>query len=97
MESNIITGESHITKKSQLHTAILKVMREDWTADTGFFDAIWYGYEALKDCLMQNGEKNVTSKELKQAMKELSSQGLVALLPSYDDEFNLHGRGWYAT
>jgi len=54
------------------------------------------GYEALKDCLWEKGIRDVTIKDLKQAMKELSKQGLVELKPSYDIDFTLSGRGWYA-
>jgi hypothetical protein len=79
-----------------LCAGILEIMRDNWTLNTGSFDAFWYGYEALKDCLWEKGIRDVTIKDLKQAMKELSKQGLVELKPSYDVDFTLSGSGWYA-
>jgi len=75
--------------------AILEIMRNDWTLNTGPFDGYWYGYDALKDCLLKKGIKDVTIKDLKQAMKKLSKQGLVELRPSYNIDFKLSGRGWF--
>jgi hypothetical protein len=82
--------------KPMLCNGILEIMRDNWTLNTGSFDAFWYGYEALKDCLWEKGIRDVTIKDLKQAMKELSKQGLVKLKPSYDVDYTLSGHGWYA-
>jgi len=92
----INTAEKPTCTKPMLCAGILEIMRDNWTLNTGSFDAFWYGYEALKDCLWEKGIRDVTIKDLKQAMKELSKQGLVELRPSYDIDFTLSGRGWYA-
>ena len=60
--------------KPVLCAGILEIMRDNWTLNTGSFYAFWYGYEALKDCLWENGIRDVTIKDLKKAMKELSEQ-----------------------
>lgn len=89
-------AETRTCTKPMLCAGILKIMKENWTQNTGIFDAFWYGYEALKDCLWEDGIRDVSIKDLKTAMKELSNQGLVELRPSYDIDFTLSGRGWYA-
>lgn len=88
--------ETPTCTKQLLCAGILKIMKENWTKNTGQFGAFWYGYEALKDCLLEDGIRDVSIKDLKIAMKDLSKQGLVELRPSYDIDFNLSGRGWYA-
>lgn len=80
---------------TMLYAGILDIMKENWTCNTGSFDSFWYGYDALKDCLHDKGiDTTVTA--LKSAMKELSKQGKVELKPSYDYDFKLCGRGWFA-
>lgn len=80
---------------TMLYAGILQIMKENWTCKTGTFDAFWYGYEALSDCLYDKGI-DVSISNLKKAMKELSKQGKVELKPTYDYDFKFSGRGWFA-
>jgi hypothetical protein len=90
------TAENGNKSKPLLYDGILSIMKENWTCKTGSFDAFWYGYEALKDCLFDIGIRDCSINDLKNAMKELSKQNKVELKPSYDVDFKLSGRGWYA-
>jgi hypothetical protein len=78
-----------------LCAGILDVLRNDWGNRTGEFEAYWFGYEALKDQLHENGIA-AEIKEIKQAMKDLSKQDKVELKETYNDEWVLSGRGWFA-
>lgn len=96
MQNDDLKNNTPTDANNVLCAGILEIMRYNWTLNTGSFDAFWYGYEALKDCLWEKGIRDVTINQLKKAMKELSKKGLVELKPSYDIDFTLSGRGWYA-
>jgi len=81
---------------NRLYAGILDILKNNWTCKTGSFDGFWYGYDALHDCLFEKGIRGISINELKKAMKELSKQNLVELRPTYDDDFKLCGRGWFA-
>ena len=79
-----------------LCAGILEILRSDWGNLTiGEFEAYWFGYDALKDQLSENGIVSEI-KDIKLAMKDLSKQNKVALRPTYNDEWVLSGRGWFA-
>lgn len=78
-----------------LCAGILEVLRNDWGNRTGEFEAYWFGYDALKDQLHENGIV-AEIKEIKQAMKDLAKQDKVELKETYNDEWVLSGRGWFA-
>ena len=83
MKNDNSTKQSNASKP-MLYDGILQIMKENWSYNTGNFDAFWYGYEALKDCLYDIGIRNFSTNDLKKAMKELSKQKKVELRPSYD-------------
>jgi regulator of replication initiation timing len=78
-----------------LCAGILDVLRNDWGNRCGEFEAYWFGYEALKDQLHENGIV-AEIKEIKSAMKDLSKQNKVELKETYDNEWRLCGSGWFA-
>jgi hypothetical protein len=78
-----------------LCAGILKILRSDWGNRTGEFEAYWFGYDALKDQLHENGIVSEI-KEIKLAMRDLSKQDKVELKETYNDEWVLSGRGWFA-
>jgi hypothetical protein len=91
-----IAGSSaQMPKNPMLCAGILEVLRNDWGNRCGEFEAYWFGYEALKDQLHENGII-ADNKEIKSAMKELSKQNKVELKETYDNEWRLCGRGWFA-
>lgn len=91
----IVTTSASIEANPMLCAGILKVLRNDWGNRCGEFEAYWFGYEALKDQLHENGIV-ADVKEIKAAMKELSKQNKVELKETYDNEWRLCGRGWFA-
>ena len=78
-----------------LCAGILEILRIDWGNRTGEFEAYWFGYFNLKDQLYENGIVSKI-KDIKLAMKDLSKQNKVELRPTYNDEWLLSGRGWFA-
>lgn len=78
-----------------LPAGILDILRNDWGNRTGDFEAYWFGYDELKDQLHENGII-AEVKNIKTAMKDLSKQGKVELKETYNDEWMLAGRGWFA-
>jgi len=78
-----------------LSVGILDILRSDWGNRTGEFEAYWFGYDELKDQLHENGIMSEI-KDIKLAMKDLSKQNKVELRPTYNDEWVLSGRGWFA-
>jgi len=77
-----------------LNLVILEVLKSWETQTHGYFDSIWYGYQALLD---QVREKNIKHdlKDLKKAMKKLRAKGFVELKPIYDDELIMCGSGYF--
>lgn len=79
----------------ELKTGILDILRNDWGGRCGKFDTYWFGYEALKDALHENSiYADIAT--IKVTMKELEKENKVKLRPTYDDDYNLNGRGWFA-
>lgn len=65
-----------------------------WAEPTAkLFDGVWIGYDALKEAL----DYEYHIHDLQNGMKELSKRGLVELRPTYDDDLELNGRGWFLT
>jgi hypothetical protein len=89
------TTSAGIAQNPLLCAGILEVLRNDWGNRCGEFEAYWFGYEALKDQLHENGIV-ADVKEIKSAMKELSTQNKVELKHTYNDEWQIAGRGWFA-
>ena len=78
-----------------LCAGIWDILRNDWGNLSGEFEAHWLGYEALKIQLEENGIVS-DIKKIKQSMKDLAKQGKVELKETYNDEWLLSGRGWFA-
>ena len=78
-----------------LCAGILNILRNDWGNRCGEFEAYWFGYEALKDALHEN-LIYVDVATIKVAMKELAKQNKVELRPTYDEDWKISGRGWFA-
>ncbi len=74
---------------------ILNILRNDWGNRCGEFEAYWFGFDALKDQLHEN-LIDVDIATIKLAVKELSKKNKIELRPTYDEEGNLSGRGWFA-
>jgi hypothetical protein len=78
-----------------LFAGILDILRNDWGNRCGEFEAYWFGYEALKDALHEN-LIYVDVATIKVAMKELAKQNKVELRPTYNQDWKISGRGWFA-
>lgn len=78
-----------------LCAGILEILHTNWGNRCGEFEAYWFGYEALKDHLHENGIV-ADVKNIKSAMKQLSSQNKVEMRPSYNEDWVLSGSGWFA-
>ncbi len=95
MQTDFKKHENPTDANNVLCAGILAVLRNDWSNCGGDFDAYWFGYDALKDQLHENGIE-AEIKEIRQAIMYLSKQGMVELKPTYNDEFGLSGSGWFA-
>jgi hypothetical protein len=95
MQNVDLKNESPTCGNTVLCAGILDVLRNDWGNCGGEFEAYWFGYDALKDQLHENGIVSEI-KEIKQAMKDLAKQGKVKLKHTFNDEWVLSGRGWFA-
>jgi hypothetical protein len=95
MKNVDLKNETPTCGNTVLCAGILEVLRNDWGNRCGEFEAYWFGYNALKDQLHENGIVSEI-KEIKQAMKDLAKQGKVELKETYNDEWVLSGRGWFA-
>jgi hypothetical protein len=95
MQTVETTTSSPNSTNAVLCAGILDVLRNDWGNRCGEFEAYWFGYEALKDALHEN-LIYVDIATIKVAMKELAKQNKVELRPTYNDEWVLCGRGWFA-
>lgn len=91
----IVNSSADIAANPMLCAGILEVLRNDWGNRCGEFEAYWFGYEALKDALHENGIV-AEIKVIKSAMKDLSKQGKVQKKETYDDEWRMCGSGWFA-
>lgn len=74
---------------------VLEILTNKWGNLCGEFDAYWHGYDQLKDQLHEDGII-ADVKEIKKAMKHLSSQDKVEMRPTYNQDYKLNGRGWFA-
>src|SRR5690554_3686266 len=95
MENVDLKNETPTCGNTVLCAGILDVLRNDWGNRCGGFEAYWFGYDALKDQLLENGIV-AEIKGIKQAMKDLAKQNKVELKETYNDEWLLSGRGWFA-
>lgn len=66
-----------------------------WSDGRGMFDAYWFGYKDLQDELKRQGI-TTTIPEIKKVMKQLAKENKVELRPTYDEDYKLCGRGWFA-
>ena len=90
-----LKNETPTCGNTVLSAGILEVLRNAWGNRCGEFEAYWFGYDALKDQLHENGIVSEI-KDIKQAMKDLAKQNKVELKETYNDEWVLSGRGWFA-
>lgn len=95
MQNVDLENETPTCGNTVLCAGILEVLRNDWGNRCGEFEAYWFGYEALKDALHEN-LIYVDVATIKVAMKELAKQNKVELRPTYDDDWKISGRGWFA-
>jgi hypothetical protein len=95
MQTVETTTSSPNSTNAVLCAGILDILRNDWGNRCGEFEAYWFGYDALKDQLHENGIV-AEIKGIKQAMKDLAKQNKVELKETYNDEWVLSGRGWFA-
>ncbi len=95
MQTVETTTSSPNSTNAVLCAGILDVLRNDWGNRCGEFEAYWFGYEALKDELHER-LICVDVATIKLAMKELSKLNKVELRPTYNEDWVLSGRGWFA-
>jgi hypothetical protein len=95
MQNVDLENEAPTYGNTVLCDGILEVLRNDWGNRCGEFEAYWFGYEALKDALHEN-LIYVDVATIKVAMEELAKQNKVELRPTYDEDWKISGRGWFA-
>ena len=77
--------------------AIFDILHNNWRdSRITQFDGFWYGYDALQDCLCEQGFRAVTTTEMKHAMQYLKEKGYAELKPTYDEDGKINGRGWFS-
>jgi len=95
MQNVDLKNETPTRGNTVLCAGILDVLRNDWGNRCGEFEAYWFGYESLKDALHEN-LIYVDIATIKVAMKELAKQNKVELRPTYNEDWKISGRGWFA-
>lgn len=92
-----IIPSAQVSANAVLAAGIMEALTGDWSWSDGRgeFDAYWFGYTDLQGELNRQGIK-ATVREIKKMMKQLAKENKVELRPTYDEDYKLCGRGWFA-